>query len=127
MLKIDHVNFNVTNLEQSVEFYKEALGLLEIHRKTNEEKGFELVFLQDKNSGMSVELTWLSDHPEAYDLSDNEIHLALMCDDYKNQLEAHRHMGCVCMENHEGGYYFIEDPDGYWIEIVNKDRFGGTV
>ena len=27
-------------------------------------------------------------------------------------------MGCICFENHDMGIYFIEDPDGYWIELV---------
>ena len=30
----------------------------------------------------------------------------------------HRAMGCVCFENPDMGVYFIEDPDGYWIELV---------
>ena len=30
----------------------------------------------------------------------------------------HQEMGCICFENPEMGIYFIQDPDGYWIEIV---------
>ena len=31
-------------------------------------------------------------------------------------------MGCICFENRDMGVYFIEDPDGYWIEIVPQRR-----
>ena len=38
--------------------------------------------------------------------------------DYEALREKHRAMGCICFENHDMGIYFIEDPDGYWIELV---------
>ena len=39
-------------------------------------------------------------------------------DDYENALKMHKEMGCVCFENKEMGIYFINDPDGYWTEII---------
>ena len=38
--------------------------------------------------------------------------------DYDAARERHRQMGCVCFENQEMGLYFIEDPDGYWLEVI---------
>ena len=53
-----------------------------------------------------------------YNLGDNEIHLAFAVDDIDAALARHKKMNCVCYENTNMGVYFIEDPDGYWIEII---------
>ena len=64
-----------------------------------------------------LELTWLRDMDRPYDLGDNEIHLAMQTDDMDAALAFHKEMDCVCFENPEMGIYFINDPDGYWVEI----------
>ena len=114
--KMVHENYNVSNLENSLKFYKEALGLEEIRRKESE--NFIIVFIGNKESDFQLELTWLKDHPEKYDLGECEFHLAFVADDYQKAYEKHRDMGCICYENTEMGIYFIEDPDGYWLEII---------
>ena len=65
-----------------------------------------------------MELTWLRDHPQKYDLGECEFHLAFRTDDFAAAHEKHCQMGCICFENKAMGIYFIEDPDGYWLEIV---------
>ena len=65
-----------------------------------------------------LELTWLADRAEAYDLGENEFHLAFTVDDYAAAHALHKAMGCICFENEAMGIYFIADPDGYWLEIV---------
>ena len=65
-----------------------------------------------------MELTWLADRKEPYDLGDEEFHLAVKMDDPKEARRIHEEMGCICYENKEMGLYFIKDPDGYWIEIL---------
>lgn len=119
---IAHTNFNVTDLEKSVAFYKEALGLKEIRRKEASDGSFILVFMGDETTGHQIELTWLRDRKEPYDLSDNEIHLALVVDDFNAAYEHHKNMGCICFENKSMGIYFIEDPDGYWVEIIPQRK-----
>ena len=114
--KMIHNNINVTNLENSIEFYKKALGLTESRRK--EGNGFTLVYLGDGVSQHQLELTYLSGHPEKYDLGENEIHLAFSVDDFSSALKLHKEMDCVCYENKEMGIYFISDPDGYWLEVL---------
>ena len=116
--KFDHNNINVLNLEKSLEFYKEALGFEESRRYKHPNGDFELVYLGDGMTSHSLELTWLRDREEAYNLGDNEIHLALTVDDYEAAYEKHKGMGCICYENDAMGIYFIADPDGYWIEII---------
>ena len=117
--KFDHFNINVTNLEQSIAFYEKALGLKEHHRKEAKDGSFILVYLTDSVTGFMIELTWLRDHPQPYELGENESHLCFrVAADYDKVREYHKKLDCVCFENHEMGLYFIIDPDGYWIEIL---------
>jgi lactoylglutathione lyase len=116
--KFEHNNINVLDLEKSLAFYKEALGLVEVRRHEPADKSFILVYLGDGVSGHTLELTWLRDRTEAYDLGDNEFHIALRVDDFEAAYEHHKNMGCICYENKTMGIYFINDPDEYWIEIL---------
>lgn len=113
-----HNNLNVFDLEKSLSFYKEALGLEVTKTKTAGDKSFTLVYLGDSTSPHLLELTWLRDMDRPYNLGDNEIHLAFKVDDFDKAFAMHKEMGCVCFENPQMGIYFISDPDGYWLEIV---------
>ncbi|MCI6031319.1 MAG: VOC family protein [Fusobacterium varium] len=116
----NHFNFNIFNMEKSLKFYEEALGLKEVRRKEAEDGSFILVYLGDGKTNFSLELTWMRDREEPYDLGDEEFHLALVTDDYDAAYKKHKEMGCIAFENPAMGIYFITDPDGYWIEIVPK-------
>lgn len=117
-----HNNLNVLNLERSLAFYQEALGLQEIRRIAPADGRFIIVFLGDEVSRHKLELTWMADRQEPYNLGDNEIHLAFNTDDFEAARAKHREMGCICYENPVMGIYFIEDPDGYWLEILPPGR-----
>jgi len=116
--KFNHFNFNVLDLQKSMNFYKESLGLIEVKRKEAEDGSFILVYLGDKESDFTLELTWLKDRTEKYDLGDMEYHLAFVVDNYEEAFKKHEQMGCIAYVNEQMGIYFITDPDGYWIEIV---------
>lgn len=116
--QFDHNNYNVLDLERSLAFYREALGLTEVRRKEAEDGSFILVFLGDGQTPHKIELTWLRDRKEPYQLGENEFHLALCVDDFSAAHKLHQQMGCICYENEAMGIYFIADPDGYWIEII---------
>lgn len=118
----NHVNFNVKNLEESLSFYEKALGLEEDHRIVEEDAGFTIVYLKDTQGNFFLELTCLKQHPQPYDLGEEEFHLALTTDDYEASLKKHKEMDCVCMINDKMGIYFIQDPDGYWIEIIPNKK-----
>jgi lactoylglutathione lyase len=96
-----HNNINVLDLEKSLVFYKSALGLEEARRHEAKDGSFVLVYLGDGRTSHRLELTWLRDRKEPY---------------------KHKEMGIVCYENPAMGIYFIEDPDGYWLEILPKKR-----
>jgi lactoylglutathione lyase len=114
----NHNNINVLDLEKSINFYKEALGLVEVKRIEPQDGSFIIIYLGDGSSPHSLELTWLRDRTEAYNLGDNEFHLALIVDDFEAAHELHTKMGCICFENKDMGIYFINDPDNYWVEIL---------
>ena len=120
--RFDHNNINVRDLEKSLDFYSKALGLTETRRHEPEDKSFRLVFLGDGKTAHKLELTWLRAQEGSYNLGDNEFHLALVVDDYDAAYRHHKEMGCICYENPGMGIYFIEDPDGYWIEILPEKR-----
>ena len=120
--RFDHNNINVKDLTKSVHFYREALGLVETRRKEAADQSFVLVFLGDSASSHKLELTWLRDRTESYNLGDNEFHLAFVADDFNAAFAHHKAMGCVCYENPAMGIYFIEDPDGYWVEILPEKK-----
>ena len=116
--KFVHNNFNVLDLERSMKFYEEALGLKEVRRKETADGSFVLVYLGDGATTHELELTWLKDRKEAYNLGENEFHLAFRVDDFAKAHELHKKMGCICYENPGMGIYFIADPDNYWLEIL---------
>ena len=114
--KMVHGNYNVADLNKSIAFYEKALGLHEVRRKIG--NGFILVYMGNEENSFELELTWLEEHPQAYDLGECEFHLAFQTDDYETAHKLHEEMGCICYENEAMGIYFITDPDGYWLEIV---------
>ena len=116
--KFAHNNLNVRDLDKSLAFYEEALGLRETRRIEPQSGEFIIVYLGDGQSEHLLELPWLRDFDRAYDLGDNEFHLAFTVDDFDAALVKHKEMNCVCFENPAMGIYFINDPDGYWLEVL---------
>ena len=109
-----HNNFNVRDLDRSLSFYKEALGLTESSRINAPDGSFIIVYLTDGVTPHLLELTWLRDWDKPYNLGDNEFHLAFRVDDFDAAHAKHKEMDCICFENPAMGIYFISDPDGYW-------------
>ena len=118
MFSFNHFNFNVVDLERSLKFYDEALGLKPVREKDAADGSFRIIFLGDGVTDFRLELTWLRDRTEPYDLGEQEYHLALKAEDFEAAHKKHEAMGCICFENPSMGIYFLEDPDGYWIEII---------
>ncbi len=121
-MRFDHFNFNVLDLERSLRFYADAFDFHPVREKNADDGSFKLVYLGDGETGFQLELTWLRDRTEPYNLGELEYHLALRVDDYDAVHARHEKMGIICYENPAMGIYFVQDPDGYWIEIVPAKR-----
>ena len=120
--KMVHENYNVQDLQRSLDFYEAALGLKEKRRKTAADGSFIIVYVGNEETDFELELTWLRDHPEKYDIGEEEFHLAFKVEEFDEAHALHEKMGCICFENPAMGIYFIEDPDGYWLEVIPAKR-----
>lgn len=120
MIQFAHFNFNVLDLEKSLAFYAEALGLKKVREIKSED--FTIVYLEDEFGGFQLELTALANRNEPYDLGECEFHLAFITDEFERFYALHQKMDCICFENPAMGIYFIEDPDGYWLEVVPSKK-----
>ena len=89
--RIVHCNINVTDLNKSIAIYEQALGL-QVARKLEAEDGsFTLCYLQDDTGSFQIELTWLKDHPQPYELGENES-LAGGCSGIGTCLDIRKHL-----------------------------------
>ena len=120
--KMVHENYNVQDLQRSLDFYEAALGLKEKRRKTAADGSFIIVYVGNDETDFELELTWLRDHPDKYDIGEEEFHLAFKVEEFDEAHALHEKMGCICFENHSMGIYFIQDPDGYWLEVIPAKR-----
>ena len=118
MFGFTHFNFNVLDLEKSLRFYEQAFGLKPVRTMELGDGAARLVYLGDGKTDFTLELTWLRDRTEPYNLGECEFHLALTTTDMEQARKLHQEMGCICYENPALGIYFVTDPDGYWIEVV---------
>lgn len=122
--KAIHRCLHVLDLEKSIAFYEKALGMTEIRRMGPEDGSWTNVFMGNATSGFQLELTWNRGRTEPYDNGGRDSHLAFTVDDYEAARTLHEEMGCICHVNEAMGLYFIEDPDGCWLEILpNKAEF----
>ena len=79
-----HENYNVADLDRSLAFYEKALGLTEKRRINGE--GFIIVYVGNTESNFELELTFVKDHPQNYDLGECEFHLAFRTADFEAAL-----------------------------------------
>ena len=84
MLRMDHYNFNVLDLDRSLEFYKNALGFVPKREMKAEDGSFHLVFIGNDDAPFCIELTHLRDRKEPYDLGEGEFHLGIVTDEFED-------------------------------------------
>lgn len=126
-MRILHTMLRVGNLEKSIEFYTEVLGMKMLRRRDYPDGKFTLAFVgyQDETDGSVLELThnW---GVERYDLGGGYGHVAIEVDDaYRSCEEVKRRGGKVTreagpMKHGTTVIAFVEDPDGYKIEFIQK-------
>ncbi|GDX60744.1 lactoylglutathione lyase [Nitrosomonadaceae bacterium] len=128
-MRILHTMLRVGDLERSIAFYTDLLGMKELRRKDYPEGKFTLVFIgyQDEASGTVLELTY-NWGIEKYELGTSYGHLAIEVDDvYQACTKITEQGGKVVraagpMKHGNTTIAFIEDPDGYKIEFIQKQR-----
>lgn len=120
-MKYLHTMVRVTDLEQSLDFYCNKLGLKETRRMENEAGRFTLVYLgADENPDAEIELTYNWD-PEVYTGGRNFGHLAFRVDDIYATCQALMDKGVTINRPPRDGYMaFIRSPDNISIELLQK-------
>lgn len=118
-----HTCIRVMDLEKSLDFYKNALGLVEVRRSDFPEQEFTLVFLSDKDGYYSLELTYNYNPEKPYVIGNGFSHIALSAVDLEGSRERHKEMGYKVSElsalpGSPPRIYFVTDPDGYEVEII---------
>ncbi len=109
----------VSDVEKSIGFYEEALGLSVKRRIDSPE--LTLVYLGDSlESEHELELNYKPGN--SCTVGTGTAHIAFAADDFAAAKEKHRSMGCIQMEIPEAGIYFISDPDKHLIEILPADH-----
>ena len=126
MAKLIHSMIRVLDEARSVDFYATAFGLAIADRLDFE--SFTLIYLADDESGFELELTVNKGQPTPYDLGNGYGHLAVSVADLEVEHARLREAGLSPKDikelNHSSGgrarFFFIEDPDGYKIEVLER-------
>lgn len=124
-VKMLHTCIRVMDLEKSLKFYKEALGLIETRRKDFPEHKFTLVYLSNELGGYEVELTYNYNPEKPYELGNGFSHIAVGVDDLEAEREKHEALGYEVtplkgLPGQKPGYYFVTDQDGYKVEVIRN-------
>lgn len=128
-MRILHTMLRVGDLDRSIAFYTDVLGMRLLRRKDYPEGRFTLAFVsyQDESEGAAIELTYNWDTPQ-YDLGNGYGHVALAVDDVYAACDRIREKGGKItrepgpMKHGITILAFVEDPDGYKIELLGEKR-----
>ena len=121
--KFTYVGIRVTDLERSIDFYTNILGMKVSGRSKIEQTKGETVGLQTEKDGFTLELNYYEkDSPfnTKYVVGEGLDHLAFKVDDLDKALEEAKkagHRTILQMKADGGRWAYIEDPDGNWIEL----------
>jgi lactoylglutathione lyase len=123
-----HTMIRVRDLEKSIDFYTRHLGMKLLRRKDYPSGRFTLAFVGygDEKDHTVVELTYNWDQKESYDLGTGFGHLALAVPDIYGTCERLEKEGVKIPRppgpmKHGGSVIaFVEDPDGYRIELIER-------
>lgn len=121
MIKFLHTMVRVSNVEESLKFYCEGLGLKEVRRKDNEKGRFTLIFLAAPgDDGGEVELTYNWD-AEEYSGGRNFGHLAYRVSNIYDLCQHLSDMGVTINRPPRDGHMaFVRSPDGISIELLQE-------
>ncbi|HHB82036.1 MAG TPA: lactoylglutathione lyase [Devosia sp.] len=120
-MKYLHTMVRISDIEASLKFYCEGLGLREVRRKENEKGRFTLIFLSaPDDEGAELELTYNWD-PQTYQGGRNFGHLAYRVKDIYQTCQHLADMGVVINRPPRDGYMaFVRSPDGISVELLQE-------
>jgi lactoylglutathione lyase len=124
--KIIHCMIRVYDLELSLHFYANALGVSPSHRL--DFPAFSLVYLRNKEDDFEIELTWNKGRESAYAHGDGYGHIAVGVPNLESEYQRLTGLGIKPTQIKElkrsdellARFFFIEDPDGYKIEVLER-------
>ncbi len=124
-IKMLHTCVRVKDLEASMKFYRDGLGLVETSRKDFPEFKFTLVYLSTHVGGYEIELTYNYDTEKPYEMGTGFSHTAIGVDDLEGERERHMSLGYEVTDlkglpGEAPRYYFVTDPDGYKVEVIRN-------
>ncbi|QOJ23086.1 MAG: lactoylglutathione lyase [Gammaproteobacteria bacterium] len=130
-MRILHTMLRVGNLDKSLAFYTQVLGMKLLRRKEYPDGRFTLAFVgyQDETDGAVLELTHNWD-TSSYNLGEGYGHIAIEVDDAYQACENTKKLGGKVtreagpMKHGTTVIAFVEDPDGYKIEFIQKKQLG---
>ncbi len=122
-----HTCYRVMDLDKSIEFYKNGLGFEVAEELDYPDDEFTLVYLELEKNGHQLELTYNYDQEEPYEIGNGYGHIAMGVDN----LEAFRQEltdkgygdqvgDIMSLSDGAARYFFVTDPDGYKIEIIQN-------
>jgi len=126
LAKIIHSMIRVHDLDRSLQFYTDALGLSTSHRQDFPE--FSLVYLRNEENDFEIELTWNKGREPPYTHGDGYGHVAVAVEDLGSEHERMSRLGInpTAVKVFKRGdemlarFFFIQDPDGYKIEVLER-------
>lgn len=126
MAKAIHMMVRVREEARSIAFYKAAFGL-DIADRVDFDS-FTLIYMKNPSADFELELTVNKDRAKPYDLGDGYGHFAFVVDDLKAEHARLLSVGLAPRDIKQmshagkpfGEFFFIEDPDGYKIEVLQK-------
>ena len=121
-MKILHTCLNVADLDRSIRFYTDHIGLKFIRRREVKQNNAEIAFLQDETGG-AIELTHWGDKKSLVE-GDNFDHIAFEVGDVKAAVDGLKAKGVTIamepfsLDGSSSKIAFIKDPDGNWLELI---------
>ena len=123
-MRILHTCLNVADLDRSIKFYAQSIGLRFVSRREVKQNNAEIAFLEDEAGG-AIELTRWRDKKTLIE-GDNFDHIAFAVGDIRAAVDELKAKGvAIAMEpfslsGSSSKIAFIKDPDGNWLELIER-------